>query len=98
MLCCAVLPACTVFLNCAENEIVYLDSRELAMRLRLRFETGAKRAGQEDPHAVLEVGLAHRLYGVSLVLHIDHALDNSLISKCTLSQSIAPRVQSADHV
>jgi hypothetical protein len=41
----------------AENEIVYLDSRELAMRLRLRFETGAKRAGQEDPHAVLEVRL-----------------------------------------
>lgn len=41
-----------------ENEIVYLDSRELAMRLRLRFETGAlKRAGQDDPHAVLEVGV-----------------------------------------
>ena len=40
----------------AENEMVYLDSRELAMRLRQRFETGAlKRAGEEDPHAVLEV-------------------------------------------
>lgn len=40
----------------AENEIVYLDSRELAMRLRLRFETGtSKRAGQDNPHALLEV-------------------------------------------
>lgn len=39
-----------------ENEIVFLDSQELALRLRRRFETGAvKRAGQEDPHAVLEV-------------------------------------------
>lgn len=35
--------------------MVYLDSRELALRLRLRFDTALKRAGQEDPHAVLEV-------------------------------------------
>lgn len=34
------------------------------MRLRLRFETGAmKRAGQDDPHAILEVSrlLTHLL-------------------------------------
>jgi hypothetical protein len=40
----------------AENEALYLDSRELALRLKQRFSFAAARAAaSSDPHAVLDV-------------------------------------------
>eukprot|EP00879_Flechtneria_rotunda_P012231 GHRR01012773.1.p1 GENE.GHRR01012773.1~~GHRR01012773.1.p1 ORF type:complete len:1051 (+),score=372.66 GHRR01012773.1:153-3305(+) len=39
-----------------ENEALYLDSRELALRLRQRFDmVNTRRVGSLDPHALLEV-------------------------------------------
>jgi hypothetical protein len=35
--------------------VVYLDSRELALRLRQRFEPAPRHAAASDPHAQLEV-------------------------------------------
>lgn len=41
----------------AENESLYLESRELALRLKQRFrmDDSSRRAVSADPHAVLEV-------------------------------------------
>jgi hypothetical protein len=39
----------------AEYEQLYLDSRELAHRLRQHFDGTLKRASANDPHARLEV-------------------------------------------
>lgn len=41
----------------AENEALYLDSRELALRLKQRFrmDESSRRTVSADPHAMLEV-------------------------------------------
>jgi hypothetical protein len=38
-----------------DDEVLYIDSRELAAHLRRRFQTAGRRAGSSDPHTTLEV-------------------------------------------
>lgn len=38
-----------------DNEVLYLDSSELAAHLRRRFDWQGRRAVHHDPHAALEV-------------------------------------------
>jgi hypothetical protein len=45
-----------LLLMSAENEALYLDSRELALRLKQRFAFNtARAAASSDPHALLDV-------------------------------------------
>ena len=46
---------CNFFPSAAEHETVYLDSSELAYRLRQHFDGSLKRATAADLHALLEV-------------------------------------------